>query len=244
MSCVFKSYGPYHKEVRHMELFGRPLTLVILDVDGVILDLYACFQKNLEQAASHVGLPHAPIQQYLSTVSLDRKRSGLTFHDWLRIMWPSISDGQVHAYVRCFRDAEGVNPYPPITGSLETIQWLRQQCLLLALCTTNEQDVLRRRFDAAGIEPEWFAYTITGEDTYLKPDPRTFDALFAVLGVSRDQSVYVGDWYPDWEAARGAGVPFIAVLSGGVTRDAFLREGVPEAHIIERLSDLPNIMVS
>jgi hypothetical protein len=82
-----------------MELFGRPLKLVILDVDGVILDLYACFQTNLEQAASHVGLPHAPITPYLSNVSLDRKRSGLTFHDGLRLMWPSISDGQLQAYV-------------------------------------------------------------------------------------------------------------------------------------------------
>lgn len=227
-----------------MELFGKPLRLVILDVDGVILDLYACFQQNLERVASSVGLPHAPIRQYLSNVSLDRKRSGLTFHDGLRLMWPGISDGQVHEYVRCFREAERLNPYPPIHGSLETIQWIRARRLLLALCTTNEREVLRRRFATAGIAPEWFAYAVTGEAAYLKPDPRTFDALFTALAVPREQAVYVGDWYPDWDAARGAGVPFLAALSGGVTRQAFLREGVPEDRIIERLSDLPTLIVS
>jgi phosphoglycolate phosphatase-like HAD superfamily hydrolase len=227
-----------------MELFGRPLKLVILDVDGVILDLYACFRQNLERAASSLGLPHAPIAQYLSNVSLDRQRSGLTFHDGLRLMWPSLSDGQLQAYVQCFREVERLNPYPPIHGSLETIQWIRAHRLPLALCTTNEREVLRRRFATAGIALEWFAYAVTGEAPYLKPDPRTFDALFAALGVPRDQAVYVGDWYPDWEAARGAGVPFLAVLSGGVTRDAFRREGVPEDHIIERLSDLPNLIMS
>lgn len=225
-----------------MELFGRPLKLVILDVDGVILDLSACFHKNLAQAAVHIGLPLEPIDAYLANASLDRKRSGLTFHDGLRLMWPNISDVQVHAYVRCFRNAECVNPYPLIQGSLETIQWLRTRRVLLALCTTNEQEVLRWRFDTAGIEPEWFAYTITGEAPYVKPDPRTFDALFTALGVSRHHAVYVGDWYPDWEAARGAGVPFIATLSGGVTREAFLREGVPKDHIIARLSDLPTLI--
>ena len=31
-----------------MQLFGHPLTLVILDIDGVILDLMAGFERHLE----------------------------------------------------------------------------------------------------------------------------------------------------------------------------------------------------
>jgi phosphoglycolate phosphatase-like HAD superfamily hydrolase len=54
----------------------------------------------------------------------------------------------------------------------------------------------------------------------------------------REQAVYVGDWYPDVDTARGGGVRFIAVLSGGIPRHAFLREGIPEDHIIARLQDL------
>jgi phosphoglycolate phosphatase-like HAD superfamily hydrolase len=58
------------------------------------------------------------------------------------------------------------------------------------------------------------------------------------LPVPRHHAVYVGDWYPDVDTARGGGVRFMAVLSGGIPRHTFLREGIPEDHILDRLHDL------
>jgi phosphoglycolate phosphatase-like HAD superfamily hydrolase len=51
-----------------MQLFGHPLELVILDVDGVILDLMAGFAPHLEAAAGQLHLPTAPIRAYLAAV--------------------------------------------------------------------------------------------------------------------------------------------------------------------------------
>lgn len=58
---------------------------------------------------------------------------------------------------------------------------------------------------------------------------------------SLDLSV-MGAVLPYLDAARAAELRFIAVLSGEVPREAFIREGVPEDHILERLADSPKLI--
>jgi len=40
-----------------MELFRKPLKLIILDFDGVVLDLFASYPKILKTVAAEMGLP-------------------------------------------------------------------------------------------------------------------------------------------------------------------------------------------
>ena len=133
-------------------------------------------------------------------------------------------------------------PYPPIPEAIEAIQWLRRQGVPVTLCTTNDKPTLEHRLHAAGIDPSWFAAVSTGEYQYRKPDPRAFDPIFEQMKAHREAAVYVGDWHSDIEAARGAGITFVAVLSGGIPRHAFEREGVSKDQIIEQLSDLPSLI--
>jgi phosphoglycolate phosphatase-like HAD superfamily hydrolase len=92
------------------------------------------------------------------------------------------------------------------------------------------------------LHPEWFAAASTWEGGHPKPDPKALDPIFAALPVPREHAVYVGDWYPDIDTARGGGVRCIAVLSGGIPRHAFRREGIPEDHILARLQDLLSLV--
>jgi phosphoglycolate phosphatase-like HAD superfamily hydrolase len=130
-----------------MRLLCHPLKLVILDVDGVIVDLMAGFASYLEAAARQLHLPPEPIRHYLAEVHRGARQSYTHLAEAIEAWWPA-------------------------------------------------------------------------------------------LPVPREHAVYVGDWYPDVEAAHGGGMRFIAVLSGGIPRHAFLREGIPEDHVIERLQHL------
>ena len=225
-----------------MQPFGQPLKLVILDVDGVIIDLMAGFESNLKAAARQCGLPLRPIDEYLEEV-----RAGVKHHhsSWVmavQMWWPWLGHAEAERFGEYFRAEERRNPYPPVAGSIEAIHRLRARRVSVALCTTNEKAVLVDRLQAAGINPNWFYAASTWESGYPKPDPRSLDSIFKVIPVPREQAVYVGDWYPDLEAARGAGVRFIAVLSGGIPRKIFIREGVPEDHILERLGEFPKLI--
>jgi phosphoglycolate phosphatase-like HAD superfamily hydrolase len=225
-----------------MQLFGQPLQLVILDVDGVILDLMAGFEQNLQAAARQLHLPIAPIRDYLAAVHRGARLSYAGLSEAIQAWWPTLSQRDCQQFVARFRTIERTYPYPPVEGSLEAIRRLREQQIPLALCTTNDRQTLAHRLRAAGVDPAWFAAASTWESVYPKPDPRALDPIFAAIPVPREHAVYVGDWYPDVETARGGGVRFLAVLSGGIPRHAFRREGIPEDHIIARLQDLLSLV--
>ena len=221
-----------------MRIFGMPVELVILDVDGVILDILSGLRGNLEKSAIHFGLPIDPIAKILDDIALGKKRIKGNARDSTHAIWPHITKKQIAEFVDYFYAVERASPYALIDGSLETISYFRNQGVLMALATNNPMKNLLWRFEAVGIDPLWFAAIATKDSPYFKPHPKTFDPIFKATGIARDHACYIGDLQIDWDMARGAGVSFIAVLTGGVPREAFLREGVPDAHIFDRLDDV------
>lgn len=225
-----------------MRLFGHPLQLVILDVDGVILDLMAGFEAHLQAAAGQLHLATAPIRHYFAAVHRGERLSYTHLAEAIQAWWPAISPCDCRQFVEGFRTIEREHPYPPVEGSIETIGWFRRHQIPVALCTTNDRRTLADRLQSAGVNPGWFAAASTWESGHPKPDPRALDPIFAAVPVPREHVVYVGDWYPDVDTARGGGVRCIAVLSGGLPRHAFQRDGIPDDHILARLQDLPSLM--
>jgi phosphoglycolate phosphatase-like HAD superfamily hydrolase len=166
-----------------MPLFGHPLKLVILDVDGVILDLMAGFERHLEAAAAQLQLPTAPIRDYFAAVHSGARQSYTHLPEAIQTWWPMLTQQDARQFIECFRAIEHEHPYPPVEGSLETIHWFRRQQIPVALCTTNERSTLAHRLHAAGIEPRWFAAASPWESGHPKPDPKALDLVFAALPV-------------------------------------------------------------
>ena len=225
-----------------MKLFKKIVKLLILDVDGVILDLVKYFKQNFSAAVIKCDLPLEPFTEYLELLWAGRTRGHSGLNHGIREFWPWITPEKAAKFRECFRNEEWINPYPPIEGSIETIHWFRERGIPVAVCTTNDRETLHHRFEAAKIDPSWFAAMSTWESGHPKPDPRALDPIFSIVRVPPKHAVYIGDWYPDLEAARGAGVRFVAVLSGGIPKWAFLREGVPKHNILNQLSDLPKLI--
>jgi phosphoglycolate phosphatase-like HAD superfamily hydrolase len=223
-------------------LFGKLLKLVILDVDGVILDFFEKFRKNFTVAAQDCGLPVEPFLAYLARVNDGSGEAHASLGEGITAFWPKISKRRAKKFAKLFREEELQNPYPPVHGSVQMLHWLKDHGVLLALCTTNEKEVLEHRLRQVRVDPSWFAAISNGNSLHQKPDPRSVDLIFKKVPVPRSEAIYVGDWFPDMRAARGAWVRFFAVLSGGVPKHAFLREGVPESHILERLVDLSRLI--
>lgn len=231
------------KEVRWMQLFDKPLELVILDVDGVLLDQVVPQRRMLEIVAREFNLPGEPIGYYLAELQTGIRHGYPSFTTGLcAYCYPQLPKEEVRRFALRFQEERRRDPFPPIPGSIETLTWLRMNHIPLALCTSNDEMTLCNQLSAAGIDRDWFVVVSTSETPHRKPDRRALDPIFDVVRVPRSYAVYIGDWYPDLEVANGAGVRFVAVLSGGIPRHAFLREGVPEDHIIERLVDLPKLI--
>ena len=74
---------------------------------------------------------------------------------------------------------------------------------------------------------------------YHKPDGRVFDpalARLSELGIRGSEILYVGDAAMDHEAAVNAGIQFLGVATGFVSREQFQERG---AQAINRLGELP-----
>lgn len=85
---------------------------------------------------------------------------------------------------------------------------------------------------------------IVGADdvTKTKPDPEGLLFALRKLSVSATSAVYIGDHVIDAEAARNAGVPFIAALTGKHQRSSF--EPYPHEAIVRSVADLPDVLLN
>ncbi len=94
-------------------------------------------------------------------------------------------------------------PYP---GVVETLEALRADGFVLAVCTNKPEAPARALLDALGLT-RFFA-AIGGGDSYpvRKPDPAHLLAVIAAAGCAPGRAVMVGDHHNDIHAARGAGV--------------------------------------
>jgi len=85
---------------------------------------------------------------------------------------------------------------------------------------------------------------IVGADdvTKTKPDPEGLLLALRKLSVRATSAVYIGDHVIDAEAARNAGVAFIAVLTGKHQRSSF--EPYPHEAIVQSVEDSPGLLLN
>jgi phosphoglycolate phosphatase len=126
-----------------------------------------------------------------------------------------------------------------LPGVREVVARLRERGLALGIVSTKYryriEGILRREGLLAP-----FAAIVGGEDvTAHKPDPESLRLAMERLGVQPEETLYVGDSVTDAEAARRAGVSFVAVLSGTTPSEAFGKYAV--CAVIETLAELPGI---
>ncbi|MET9556769.1 HAD family hydrolase [Streptomyces sp. NPDC006645] len=99
--------------------------------------------------------------------------------------------------------------------------------ILASSASGPELDALRRAIDADDV----IAGTASADDVPRgKPAPDPVRAALDLAGVPAERAVFVGDAVWDMEAASRAGVPSIAVLSGGIPRDALEAAGADEVY--------------
>nr|WP_271212444.1 HAD family hydrolase [Rhodococcus wratislaviensis] len=124
----------------------------------------------------------------------------------------------------------------PLAGARELIRELHGRGVQVVLATSapeEELDVLREVLSV----DSYIAHTTSSEDVdSAKPDPGVVRAAMDRSSTSSGTAVMVGDAVWDGKAASRAGVTFVGLLSGGISR-AELTEAGAEA-VFEDAQDL------
>ena len=121
-----------------------------------------------------------------------------------------------------------------------TIAALRVLGFPLGIVSTKFRYRIEAILEREGLH-DAFGVIVGGEDVAEhKPDPTGLLRAIERLGGVPESTLYVGDSVTDAETAKRASVPFVAVLSGVTSREAFF--GYPTYGILESLSELTDVI--
>ena len=205
--------------------------LAIFDLDGTILNTIDDLADAVNVALSKNGMPTRTVAEVTSFVGNGIKR----------LIERAVPDGtegeaiaRVHADFTAHYTLHCADKTAPYAGVPELLQQLRASGVRTAVLSNKAHYAVRSLcatyfptcFDAVAGERE-------AQGIPKKPAPDAVLAIMRELGVTAEQTVYIGDSDVDIETARNAGIPAILV-SFGFRSAAFLR-----AHGAETVVDTP-----
>ncbi len=123
----------------------------------------------------------------------------------------------------------------PLPGAADLVRRLSGPRYRVALASSGDPEFAREAIDLLGIDDRIEALTTAEDVDASKPDPDLLQATLDRIG-EVDRSVLVGDTPYDVEAAAGAGMNCVAVLTGGFGRAELTDAGA--ALVVESLTEL------
>ena len=195
----------------------------VFDLDGTLLNTIKTINYYLNYALAKHGLPHVSeddcmsfvgdgavklIERALSRVGADMALFDIVYKD--------------------YNEAYNASPYyltEPYEGILDTLSALKEQGIKLAILSNKPDFAVKAT--AGNFFPGVFDITFGGrENIPLKPSPDALFDILKALGVSPEETAYIGDSEPDVLTAKNAGVAAnISVTYGFRTREQLENAG-------------------
>jgi pyrophosphatase PpaX len=128
----------------------------------------------------------------------------------------------------------------PYDGIIETVRWLSGTGHPLALVTSKADWMAVKALVLVGLDR--LIPTVVGCDTCVnhKPHPEPVERALALLGVSAENAIFVGDSPHDVEAGRAARVMTVGVTWGAFTGEEMQRSGADV--VIDRVDELRDVV--
>lgn len=203
--------------------------LVIFDLDGTLLDTIGDLAAACNHTLAAHGYPEHPLDRYRLFVG--NGMSKLVERALPpEVRTPEYVERIRGEFVPYYQEhiAESTRPYEGIPALLEELA-VRGVAVAVA---SNKYDEGTRRLIAAFFPGVRFA-AVLGQRTGVptKPDPAIVNDILCAAGVTREETLYVGDSGTDMRTARNAGVESAGVTWGFRGREELEAEGAD--HIVD-----------
>jgi phosphoglycolate phosphatase len=209
---------------------------ILFDFDYTLADSSAGVIDCIGFALRELGLPPVSDDAACRTI-------GLSLAATLVVLAGPQPADVIAAFARLFVEqadrvmADKTALFPAVR---ETLAGLRGRGLKLGIVSTKYRRRIETILRREGLLSH-LAVIVGGEDVAAhKPDPESLMLAMQRLVMGPDETLYVGDSLTDAEAAKRAGMPFVAVLSGTTEREAFVEYEV--CGVIEALGGLMGLL--
>lgn len=184
---------------------------IIFDCDGVVTDSWKWSNHFYNTIRQRLGLPPMTAEEkdwvFSATipVALQYLFSDLHFEDAVR-------------EARTFTLEDALPFIKAIPGVEEFLKYISRKGTMAAVNTNGgrENGMVLESLNLA----RYFTSIVTSDDVDLaKPDPAGAEQIIKTWGLSKDQTVYIGDSHVDQETARSAGLKFWAFRNPDLEAD-------------------------
>lgn len=208
--------------------------LVIFDLDGTLLNTIADLAQSTNHALKALGYPTHEEAAYNFMVGNGINKlferalpeGEKSEENILRVRKEFIPYYNIH-------NADKSRPYPGIPQLLEHLQ---KQGIMLAVASNKYQAATEKLI--AHYFPSIHFEAVFGqrEGINVKPDPAVVYDILGITGVSKDNTLYVGDSAVDMQTASNAGVTACGVTWGFRPRTEL--EAMHPAHITDNADEI------
>jgi phosphoglycolate phosphatase len=196
---------------------GRPLSAVLFDLDGTLLDTVADIALALNRALLEYGakpLEESAVRSMIgrgSPILIERATAAQG-----RVIDASTQGAMVERFFHHYGELEELNEdrAQPYAGAADCLRLLHETGLRTAVVTNKQHRFADGLLKRLGLSA-WVDVVIGGDTCERrKPDPQPLLFASQSLQVPPSESLMVGDSVNDVQAARAAGIPVICVSYG------------------------------
>lgn len=185
-----------------------PITAVIFDMDGLMIDTERMAQRAWQRAGAEFGFT-LPDELYLQAVGRTAKATAELFRAGMDAAFPfeAVYERKQH-YLYTAIEQEGI---PTKAGLLELLALVEQHRLAKAVATSTARVLALKKLTAAGLLHHFDTMVCGDEVAHGKPAPDIFLAAAAKLGVASAHCIVLEDSSAGIKAAHAAGMRAIWV---------------------------------
>ncbi len=201
--------------------------LAIFDLDGTLVDSVEDLAASVNHALARAGLPlrhRDEVRRFIGNGARPLIERSVGEH--LDRIEEVLADWRVHYQAHLL---DHTRPYP---GIVELLAGARRT---LALQSNKPGPMTRRILEGLGLLSR-FAVVLGGGEAPPKPDPGGVLAILDRLGARREEAVFIGDSTMDVATARNAGVSFVGVTWGLMSREELAGAGA--VNLVDRAEEL------
>jgi HAD superfamily hydrolase (TIGR01549 family) len=225
--------APAAHRVSGLGAAGRLATVppaAILDIDGTLVDTnyhhsiawYRAFRQHgivlpIWKIHTHMGMGGDQLVGSLTSKEIDEEKGD------------DIRSAEKALYMALIEEVE------PVREAREFVVDLKERGHTVVLASSAKEDEVEHYLDLLDVRQLADSWTTSADVEKTKPEPDLVKAAMEKAG-SGDDAVMVGDTPWDIRASAGAGIPCIAVITGGFSRAELEEAGA--AGVFESVAEL------
>lgn len=185
----------------------KKIELVIFDVDGLLLDTEAVWQKAYKEVGAMYGIDNLHTDVFKAIVGRNGKEAQDTFdamvdHPQKELIRKACTERGMA------RLQEHIDVKP---GAKALLDYLKSQGITCVVATSTSRALTKERLARVGLSSYFTDYTCGDEVTWRKPDPEIYEKACHKAHGNKETTLVLEDSIAGVEAAYRAGLAVIMV---------------------------------